>query len=109
MVIKSCFSCEKRFDEKVLIQMGSLFDSSVTYTCEECFSNSNQVIEIGEGKTQGEFKPYIIRINNEEMIVESNSRENAFILAQSLDEFNSIVFNAISLNEEIHIKVVESN
>ncbi|WP_209124466.1 hypothetical protein [Alkalihalobacillus sp. BA299] len=101
-----CNVCQKEFDAEVLIKMGSLFDDSITYTCEQCFSEGGEHEPVGEGRSQAKMMKFNVVVNDEKPIeVVSTSKDKAFTLAQILDEFNNLVLRSIELNEEVHITV----
>jgi hypothetical protein len=107
MTRELCNVCQKEFEKDKMIEMGSLLDDSVTYTCDECFSAIEDQETVGEGRTQAKLKKFNVIINAENPIeVVSTSKEKAFSLAQTLDEFNNLVLRSIELNEEVHISVI---
>ena len=106
MVKEMCNVCQEEFEKDNMIEMGSLLDDSVTNTCDECFSAIEEQESVGEGRSQAKLKKFNVVVNSENPIeVVSTSKEKAFSLAQTLDEFNNLVLRSIELNEEVHITV----
>lgn len=106
MVKEMCNVCQEEFKKDNMIEMGSLLDDSVTYTCDECFSVIEDKETVGEGRSQAKLKTFNVFVNAGNPIeVVSTSKAKAFSLAQTLDEFNNLVLKSIELNEEVHITV----
>ena len=106
---EKCQVCQKEYDKELMIIMGSLLGDSNTYTCDSCFADVQETEQVGEGRTQAAFKKFNVVINEDETIeVLSTSKYKAFLIAQTLDEFNSVVLKSLELNEELHITVSPS-